>query len=163
MKNGRFEVSSKGRVRNLRTGRIMKSRANADGYMIYTLHLGQQGGKKIQLTISEHRLAALAFLPNPMNFNSVDHIWEDKGHNCICALQWMPGGENAAKSHTKGNSFTFRNPAGELVTFSNMKKHCREHGLNVGCMYSLRAGKIRWHKGWTRYECPEIRLVSDGS
>jgi len=52
----------------------------------------------------------------------------------------------SANAHTK--TFTFLSPEGELVTFTNMRKFCREHGLNRGNMQSVAVGRVKSCKGW---------------
>jgi hypothetical protein len=47
-------------------------------------------------------------------------------------------------------TYTFINPAGESVTFTNLKQFCRDNALNPGHMRSLNSGKLKSHKGWKR-------------
>lgn len=53
-----------------------------------------------QTTYRIHRLVAEAYLPNPNNYETVDHIDGDKSHNYTNNLQWM----NSADNIRKGNN-----------------------------------------------------------
>lgn len=81
---GLYEVSSCGRVRNVKTDRILKLRNNK-GYMEITL----QGR-----TYLVHRLVADAFIPNPNNLPCIDHIDGDKTNNNADNLKWCSYREN---------------------------------------------------------------------
>ena len=47
---------------------------------------------------SIHRLVAEAYIPNPENLETVDHIDENKEHNYVKNLQWMTQRDNVVKS-----------------------------------------------------------------
>jgi hypothetical protein len=58
------------------------------------------------------------------------------------------GRETIVERYSK--TYTFINPQGKSVTFTNLKQFCRENDLNPGHMRSLNIGKLKSHKGWTR-------------
>ena len=80
---GLYEVSDKGRVRNSRTGRILKPGKQTDGYLMVVP--SRDGKGKPQRV---HRLVAMAFIPNPYNLPCVNHINENKTDNCVDNLEW---------------------------------------------------------------------------
>ena len=45
-------------------------------------------------------------------------------------------------------TYQFTNPAGEVVTIHNLSGFCKQNGLSGGHMRSIKAGRIRSHKGW---------------
>lgn len=47
--------------------------------------------------------------------------------------------------------YTFRDPAGQVVTLKNLRAFCRYKNLNPGHMRSVHVGRAKSHKGWTRY------------
>lgn len=47
-----------------------------------------------------HRLVAEAYLPNPNNYDTVDHIDFNITNNCVNNLQWMSRHENSRKKET---------------------------------------------------------------
>jgi hypothetical protein len=55
--------------------------------------------------------------------------------------------ENAEKAAAK--TYTMVNPEGEVVTFYNMHKMCRELGLDSSLMAKVYFGKMKTYKGWT--------------
>lgn len=74
---GKYEVSSRGRVRTLNynntgTTRVLKASKNkSTGYMQIGLY--DKTTKKMEPRYV-HRLVAEAFIPNPKNLEQVDHI-----------------------------------------------------------------------------------------
>ena len=75
-----YSVSDMGRVRNDRTGRILKPGMRR-GYQSVMLYPGRK-------MMSVHRLVAMMFIPNPNNLPQVNHINEDKMSNQASNLEW---------------------------------------------------------------------------
>jgi hypothetical protein len=46
-------------------------------------------------------------------------------------------------------TYQFTNPAGEVVTIHNLSGFCKQSGLSGSHMRSVKAGRIKSHKGWT--------------
>lgn len=90
---GLYEVSNWGRVRNTRTGRVLKPRFSGY-YHYYCVNLSKNGEAKNYLI---HRLVAEAFVPNPYKRNEVDHINNIKTDNRADNLQWIKHKENCEK------------------------------------------------------------------
>lgn len=66
---GRYEVSSLGRVRSLLTNKILKQSKNSSGYFVVGCSTKSRSGNKLV-----HRLVAESFIPNPLNLPQVNHI-----------------------------------------------------------------------------------------
>lgn len=47
-------------------------------------------------------------------------------------------------------TYTFTDPKGQSVTFTNLKQFCRENELNPAHMRGLNTGRLKSHKGWTK-------------
>ena len=83
-----YEVSSFGKVRNKKTGRILKQSCKG-GYM----SIGMQNVKS-KKTTSVHRLVALAFIENPENKPHVNHKDKNRSNNNVDNLEWCTALEN---------------------------------------------------------------------
>jgi len=84
-----YQVSNKGRVRSFKWGktRILKNIVNHKGY--HKVMIGYQGAtNKTRKSFSVARLVANAFLPNPNNFPTVDHINRNRVDNRVNNLRW---------------------------------------------------------------------------
>lgn len=108
---GKYCVSNMGRImsveRSINGGgkikqRIMKQCNTRKGYKTVCLY---SDGKRIRNIV--HRLVAEAFIPNPNNYNQVNHIDENKSNNAAHNLEWctakqnMNYGSRAEKSRKK--------------------------------------------------------------
>jgi Fe-S-cluster containining protein len=82
-----YEVSSFGKVRNKKTGRVLKA-CNNGGY--YCVGLSNIKTK----TYSVHRLVCDAFIPNNENKEHVNHKDKNGLNNNINNLEWMTPHEN---------------------------------------------------------------------
>ena len=79
--------------------RILSKTVNSKGYVSIRLN----DGEKLK-TFLLHRIVALAFIPNPENKRTVDHINRDKEDNRVENLRWATMREqNNNKSHNIWN------------------------------------------------------------
>ena len=92
-----YGITSCGRVYSFKTKRFLKPIKNNRGYLQVQLTNGTQHKKTVKI----HRLVALAYIPNPNNYDTVDHIDENKEHNYINNLRWMTREENKNRSWCK--------------------------------------------------------------
>lgn len=83
-----YEVSNLGRVKNKKTGRILKP-CKCGGYVIVGLSSNCKGK-----TFPVHRLVALAFISNPENKPHVNHIDKNPLNNTVNNLEWNTALEN---------------------------------------------------------------------
>ena len=85
-----YEVSSLGRVRNLKTKKIIAQRINGTGY--YQSNLYKEGKK---ITREVHRLVALAFIEGYEDGLVCNHIDENKLNNNAENLEWLTPKQNS--------------------------------------------------------------------
>lgn len=115
--NPKYEVSSKGNVRNVRTGRILNREITYRGYARVNL-----SGKHYYI----HRLVADAFYDGENGNFDVNHIDGDKLNNFIGNLERCTRKENIRHAVRSG-----------LFKSSNVKivrcKHCIYHNENPYC------------------------------
>lgn len=85
----KYEVSNLGKVRNIKSGRILKPSLHRDGYL---KHLLYENNKRKNLLL--HRIMAIAFIDNPEEKPKVNHIDENKLNNDLSNLEWCTVREN---------------------------------------------------------------------
>ena len=79
-----YSISDKGRVRNDHLNRILNMSKNpVSGYM--NVHLRNERGTNTERV---HRLVAKAFIPNPENKPTVNHIDSNRANNNLSNLEW---------------------------------------------------------------------------
>lgn len=92
--NGRYEISSLGRVRSYaqdrKHGKIKTGNPTVKGYRSIVLYDGNGGSKCYPV----HRLVACEFLRNPENLPQVNHKDENKANNRVDNLEWCDNDYN---------------------------------------------------------------------
>ena len=116
---GYYQVSNLGRVRSVDReiyhpynktishykGKILKPGKRNKGYLGICLTKGNK-----QKSFLVHRLVAQAFIPNPYNFEQINHKDEDKTNNQVSNLEWCDCKYNMNYGNLKSNmSKTRRN------------------------------------------------------
>ena len=97
------------------------------GYL--KVFLGKGNGEK--LSISVHKLVALAFIPNPDNKPQINHIDADKNNNRVENLEWVTNEEN--------------------------HRHKCEHGLNVVGKGETHYMRLRGYKEGDHHCCKRVK------
>ena len=99
---GLYEVSFFGRIRNVKTGRILVPGVRKDGY--HALILCRDNTQKSLLV---HRIVAAAWIPNLTNEPCVDHIDHNKTNNAFWNLRFVSASDNS-----RNMSLSSRNTSG---------------------------------------------------
>lgn len=86
---GYYEVSNKGRIKSLKRNIILNQGNITRGYL--GVSLAKEG---IHYSKRVHKLVAQAFMPNPANKPSINHINGNKKDNRVENLEWCTPGEN---------------------------------------------------------------------
>ena len=75
---GLYSITSCGKVWSYKNKKFLKPLSNGKGYLFVRLcKNGKIENKRI------HRLVAEAYLPNPNNYDTVDHIDFNTANNCV--------------------------------------------------------------------------------
>lgn len=90
-----YDVSSCGRMRNKRTGYLLRAQRCTNGYlMVFLYRPDSVTGKAVARHVLIHRAVAEAFIPNPEKKEYVDHINTVRDDNCVSNLRWCTLVEN---------------------------------------------------------------------
>ena len=110
---GRYTISNFGIVRSLLTGKIMKPYITNKGYARVNLRYAKSRDFKSLLV---HRLVAMNFIPNPNNYNEINHKDCNPLNNRIDNLEWCDRFYNIKYSFEKGRASNrgVRNPNAKL-------------------------------------------------
>ena len=119
---GQYQISSHGRVRKLKPNgdyQYLKMGLSVDGYRRQAL-TNKEGIRSGHLKV--HRLVAKAFIPNPENKPTVDHINGDKLNNNVNNLRWATMEEQNRWSIKKGlKNLTGENNGGAKLSNTNVE------------------------------------------
>ena len=113
----RYEISNFGRVRNAKSGRILKLNIVREGYYQTALF---KDFKKTNFYV--HRLVAQQFINNVEEKQFVDHINHNKRDNNVSNLRWVNKSENGMNrmKHNTNMSSIYKG-----VDWNNMKWRAR--------------------------------------
>lgn len=98
--DGKYLVTSDGEIYSEFTKQRKTTEITKNGYERITLW--KRGAGK---HFSVHRLVAKAFIPNPNNYNEVNHIDGNKTNNNVSNLEWCNASQNMKHAY-KNNLIT---------------------------------------------------------
>lgn len=93
----KYEASTHGRIRRIKTGHILKLQDEGKGY----LRVDIKGTCGENITRSVHRLVAITFIPNPDNEPTVNHISPDPSNNKVSNLEWASHKKQAQEARKR--------------------------------------------------------------
>lgn len=144
---GWYQVSNLGNVRSLkrratkpngektiyvRTKNLSPARCGKGGDYLFVRLCSDNIRKRFQV----HRLVALAFIPNPNNYEQVDHINRKKNDNRVENLRWVTQSENQYN--------TDRN---RLISYKGQTKPMGKWAEQFGLRYHVLSARLRY--GWS--------------
>lgn len=141
---GKYQVSNLGRVRRIE---ILPAHTHYRGYKYVNLN---QQHKYI------HRLVASAFIENPDNLPTVNHIDENKENNTVSNLEWASYYENnhhgtaiSRRSITRSKKVLQYDLEGNFIKeWDSAREIERELGYSNVSINQCCRGKIRKSKGF---------------
>lgn len=140
-----YEVSECGAVRNIETGKILKSHINSAGYPRVTLYNAVGTPKHILV----HKLVYSMWVGKiPANM-VVDHIDDDKLNHHASNLQLLTEAENLSKKAGNVDIFV-KHPSGLTYHITGtVGDFARRHGLPSNNFNKMLKGKRKSCLGWT--------------
>lgn len=132
-----YLVSDEGMVWSARRHKVLKPKIDRYGYEVVTLSVN---GISHHRTI--HRLVAQAFVPNPNNLSTVNHINENKTDNRAVNLEWMSvaDNDNYGTRNKRMADSKCHQPVAQVLSDSNtviykgVKDASRKTGINRSCI-----------------------------
>jgi len=94
---GNYLIYQDGRLFSEQTKKFKKWSKDTNGYMRCTIWNNNKS-----ITVSQHRLLAQIFIPNPLNKLQVNHINGVKYDNRLENLEWVTQSENGLHSFANG-------------------------------------------------------------
>lgn len=96
-----YMVSNTGLIKSLHWSKEkpLKQVIRSNNYQYYFVGLLKNGKRKY---FAVHRLVASAFIPNPNNYEQVDHLDGNKLNNNANNLEWVSAKENTNRAWKKG-------------------------------------------------------------
>lgn len=152
---GLYQVSSEGRVMNVRNGKLKIFYYGTGGYKRVMLW---KNNKSKNYPV--HRLVAKAFIPNPDNLPQVNHKDECKENNSVENLEWCSLDYNLSygtriqrikEKETNGKrskqvyQYTID---GDLVAIYPSLAECGRNGYDIANVSKACLGKYKQHKGY---------------
>lgn len=92
-----YTVFEDGRVFS-KNDKEIKQRANQDGYATFTA--GKKGNRK---SVKTHRIVGALFIPNPNEFEELDHLDCDRMNPSATNLEWVTHQENIRRAYARGS------------------------------------------------------------
>lgn len=142
-----YEVSSNGRVRNIKTGRIMKTNISDKGYERVSLRKDNK-----PYTKPVHRLVGDAFFDGDHDGLDINHIDGNKTNNFVGNLEWCTRKENIQHAYATGLKEEPRRTKVRVVETGRIYNSVLECSKDTGCdrstIHKCLNGKARIHKGY---------------
>lgn len=152
---GLYQVSNLGKVKGV-IKNIVLSPANNSGYMRVNLY---KDGKRNMKSV--HRLVAEAFIPNPENKKTVDHINHIRDDNRVENLQWATPTEQNDEIRNKRAGESLRKTHGDKVEnvvingveYNSRREAARQLGFNrTSLSYAINVNKSSFMSNGVEYK-----------
>lgn len=136
-----YKVDENGNVLSLFSNKILKPKLKKNGYQEYCLYINKE-----KVNLLAHRIVATAFIDNPDNLETVNHIDGNKTNNCKDNLEWCSYSDN--EKHAWENNLNNSGAIDKAVlqytmngTFVKEYKSCAEAVRETGIKHVHCAAK----------------------
>lgn len=109
----KYQISNTGKVRNKKTGLLLKPKYNRKGYQYVNLSISKTKSTKWYI----HRLVGFHFIPNLEHKPQINHIDGNKQNNVVENLEWVTNAEN--QRHAVLNNLHFQGETHKDSKFTN--------------------------------------------
>lgn len=116
----RYITYSDGRVYHYKGKMVVKMSHVRDGYLYVRLNKNQY-----YCHCKVHRLVAEAFIPNPDNLPTIDHIDTNKRNNVVTNLRWVTLSDNCLNSLTRKKRSEIAKATIKKALETRKAKHCK--------------------------------------
>ena len=161
---GYYEISNRGCVRTVKTGRIRKLGTSKSGYKRVKLRMAGT-----QELCSVHVLVLDAFVGMRNDGEQTNHKDGVKDNNRLRNLEWCTASENNlhktrvlkrsvgqdhycygkfGSDNNSSKKYVVISPDGTRYDIKGLRKFCREHKIHDQGMCHVASGKQKTHKGW---------------
>ena len=95
----KFYITDEGRVFKIVDSIEIDVKCELNGYLYAMIPVLDNNDKYVYKNIAIHRLVAESFIPNPNNYNQVNHKDENKHNNSVDNLEWCTSSYNIRYSN----------------------------------------------------------------
>jgi hypothetical protein len=147
-----YTIDETGKVYSTIHNRYLQPCVNKGGYYQVSLYTGYKSFKTKKL----HRLVAEAFIHNPHNLSTVNHINGDKSDNSVGNLEWLSPADNNKHAFSTGLKSISRtsNPKAKLTEseVSTIQSLIGKQSLvSIATLYNVHVdtiGRIKRRETW---------------
>ena len=139
-----YSVSSHGNVRNNKRSKILKVTKDKDGYCRAMLR-----NEGVGVTVRVHRLVVEAFIPNPDNKPTVDHIDRNRSNNTVTNLRWATRQEQCGNRVDSKKTPIVATKNGTTIQFESQHLCTKMLGIRQGDINSCLRGRQKTAQGYS--------------
>ena len=141
-----YDGSSEGRIRNIRTQKILRTQINEKGYETVTLTKNKEPH-----TVRVHKVIAETFLGNHPNMD-VRHRDNNRWNNRVENLYWSTRQETIASSFERGDRLPNRRTSVRVIetgdTYISVSECARDLGVDRSAIFKCLIGTMPHVKGF---------------